>query len=98
LDADAVETLLDGRVRLVDRDDALARGDHGLGGFGKLFDAHGFLRVAWGSPQVYPAPAGKTISKQWLRARRAPRPCRPRRPAAGAGCWSRRGAPCGRRW
>ena len=33
---------------LVDRDDALARGDHGLGGFGKLFDAHGTsCRSGW---------------------------------------------------
>jgi hypothetical protein len=30
----------------IDGDDALARGDHGTGGFGELFDAHGRLAVA----------------------------------------------------
>src|SRR5690606_13265639 len=64
LDADAVETLLDGGVGLVDRDDALARGDHGLGGFGKLFDAHSWTscRERWEtreySPRVSVPPAG----------------------------------------
>lgn len=42
LDTDAGETLGDGSGGFVDRDDALARGDHGLGGFGQLFDAHVF--------------------------------------------------------
>ncbi len=41
LDTHAGKALGDGAGRLVDGDDALARGDHGLGGFGKLFDAHG---------------------------------------------------------
>src|SRR5690606_41434947 len=40
LDADAGEALGDRAGGLVDGDDALARGDHGNGGFGKLFDAH----------------------------------------------------------
>ncbi|KAG1435913.1 hypothetical protein G6F57_020905 [Rhizopus arrhizus] len=40
LDADASETLGDGSGGFVDRDDALARGNHGLGGFSQLFDAH----------------------------------------------------------
>jgi len=42
LDADAGEALGDGTGGFVDGDDALARGDHGLGGFGQLFDAHVF--------------------------------------------------------
>src|SRR5690606_34825665 len=40
LDADAGEALGDGAGGLVDGDDPLARGNHGEGGFGKLFDAH----------------------------------------------------------
>ncbi|CEE78298.1 hypothetical protein XAC2852_710026 [Xanthomonas citri pv. citri] len=40
LDADAGKTLGDRAGRFVDGDDALTRGDHRLGGFGKLFDAH----------------------------------------------------------
>ncbi len=40
LDADRVEALLDGAARFVDGDDALARGNHGLGGLFEFFDAH----------------------------------------------------------
>src|SRR3546814_4905311 len=40
LDPDAVEALGDGAGGFVDGDDALARRDHGQGGFGKLFDTH----------------------------------------------------------
>jgi len=40
LQADAGEALADGAGGFVDRDDALARGDHGLCGFSQLFDAH----------------------------------------------------------
>src|SRR3546814_7896495 len=38
LDPDAGEALGDGAGGFVDGDDALARRDHGQGGFGKLFD------------------------------------------------------------
>src|SRR3546814_14262668 len=40
LDPDAGEALGDGAGGFVDGDDALARRDHGQGGFGKLFDTH----------------------------------------------------------
>src|SRR5690606_26389037 len=40
LDAHAREALGDGAGGLVDGNDALARRDHGQGGFGKLFDTH----------------------------------------------------------
>src|SRR3546814_4642777 len=40
LDAHAGEALGDGAGGFVDGDDALARRDHGQGGFGKLFDTH----------------------------------------------------------
>jgi hypothetical protein len=52
-DADAVEALGDGAGGFVDRDDALARGDHGQGGVGKLFDAHaGYLRGRGKDPEL----------------------------------------------
>src|SRR5690606_13335972 len=60
LDADGLETLLDGVGGLIDGDDALARGHHGLGGLGELVDAHGDSGGVAGSPALYllaPAPA-----------------------------------------
>ncbi|MNF10721.1 hypothetical protein D3C80_2117550 [compost metagenome] len=50
--ADAGEALADGAGGFVDRDDALARGDHGLGGFGQLFDAHVFPVAGAGKTQL----------------------------------------------
>jgi hypothetical protein len=53
LDAHAGKALGDGAGGFVDGDDALARGDHGLGGLGKLFDAHVcVLRGRWGKAEL----------------------------------------------
>jgi hypothetical protein len=52
LHAHAGETLGDGARGFVDGDDALARRDHGAGGLGKLFDAHGGSGLAAGSRQL----------------------------------------------
>src|SRR5690606_12189613 len=47
LHAHAGEALGDGAGGFVDGDDALARRDHGAGGVGELFDAHGHPQSGW---------------------------------------------------
>src|SRR5690606_3767059 len=77
LDADAGKALGDGARGLVDRDDALARGDHGEGGFGKLFNAHTWgLRAGGRAGQYSPSPRpGRRRGPCRAGAQSAPRPC-----------------------
>src|SRR5690606_17936142 len=104
LDADGLEALPDGVGGLIDGDDALARGHHGLGGFGELVDTHGDSGGVAGGRALYPFAAGRARSHgrsgtgNGLRVRPDPRRFRSPRPAAGAGCWWPRATAWNRRW